>query len=641
MNFKSSRFTPKKRRGLSSIVGALLFVVLMVSTFTVLGQALDSQTEIVSVSRAVADSGLKKQQEDFRINAFTDNGNPNALLSVDVENLGQNSLEIFSMIITEETDINGIYPSTVYDIPSDKSFIAPGKTNNIVSAPTVITLAVPTGLELTKVYTIKVISSLGNISTDSILCDQTSCMPAVAGPGDGSLTSTVFLDGPNGINGKISTFVMFVSNTSDLTITDVQPVFGWTAPICDDMWTNDDTGQTENKVDPETMTLCNVTPGPVPQIDLGPYASVLFKWDMVVNGDIGSTFTLCNSVTGDDGTPPIITSALTCDMLTMIDPNDCGGCGPGGTTIILVDDLLIRPELFLTLPGPFGDSSSQGIWGVNVVNPTTRDMQITKLTLVAYPPGANNNDKVFIDGCPFTAITPTTNWSCPRENTLMWVNPTGPLTIPSHSSVAFAAKVEPGSIAGAEDLDAIIVQANAFTTSGSFGKAGYQSSMLGSTGTIANVFLTDTALSRTDIKTQKLAMTELIPQSFKVTLADMDDSNATYIKSGARLVINVPRDWTDVIITSSNNFVADGDPGPDDDRITAHADGSTQIVAVTASHLGQAADAYTIEFDATPPANADAAPEILYVMYVLADGLTDDDLPIGPLSEIVLQVLHP
>ena len=58
-----------KRRGLSSIVGALIFVVLMVATFAVLGVALDSQTDIVDVSRDVADLGLKKQQESFQINS--------------------------------------------------------------------------------------------------------------------------------------------------------------------------------------------------------------------------------------------------------------------------------------------------------------------------------------------------------------------------------------------------------------------------------------------------------------------------------------------------------------------------------------------------------------------------------------------
>ena len=68
MKFKDCQYS-KKRRGLSTIVGALLFVVLMVATFSVLGIALNSQTEIATTSRDVADMDLKKQQEkfDFRL----------------------------------------------------------------------------------------------------------------------------------------------------------------------------------------------------------------------------------------------------------------------------------------------------------------------------------------------------------------------------------------------------------------------------------------------------------------------------------------------------------------------------------------------------------------------------------------------
>ncbi len=63
MKSKDYQYTPKNRRGLSSIIGALLFVVLMVATFSVLGIALNSQTDIVETSRDIADLGLKQQQE--------------------------------------------------------------------------------------------------------------------------------------------------------------------------------------------------------------------------------------------------------------------------------------------------------------------------------------------------------------------------------------------------------------------------------------------------------------------------------------------------------------------------------------------------------------------------------------------------
>ena len=70
MKFKGCKLTLRKRRGLSSVVGALLFVVLMVATFAVLGVALNTQTDIVSTGRDVAEIGLEKQLEDFNTNIF-------------------------------------------------------------------------------------------------------------------------------------------------------------------------------------------------------------------------------------------------------------------------------------------------------------------------------------------------------------------------------------------------------------------------------------------------------------------------------------------------------------------------------------------------------------------------------------------
>ena len=89
MKHKGYQFTTKNRRGLSTIVGGLIFVVLMVATFSVLGIALSTQTDIVTTSRDVADIDLKQQQEEFTMNAFTTGPNGTAVLSVNVDNLGR------------------------------------------------------------------------------------------------------------------------------------------------------------------------------------------------------------------------------------------------------------------------------------------------------------------------------------------------------------------------------------------------------------------------------------------------------------------------------------------------------------------------------------------------------------------------
>ena len=121
MKFKDCQYS-KKRRGLSTIVGALLFVVLMVATFSVLGIALNSQTEIATTSRDVADIDLKKQQEDFVLNSITQA--PAAFLKVELTNEGQNAAEMFTVVMTNTTDAGE--PTRTFEIPSATSFLLPG-----------------------------------------------------------------------------------------------------------------------------------------------------------------------------------------------------------------------------------------------------------------------------------------------------------------------------------------------------------------------------------------------------------------------------------------------------------------------------------------------------------------------------------
>ena len=213
----------KNRRGLSSVVGALLFVVLMVATFAVLGVALDSQTDIVSTSREVADSDLKKSQENFSIGVSTD---ANEILKIDVDNHGQNPVEIFTLILTNGTATSSGFATETFDISPDTSFIPPKKTENILST-TPLKMKLP--LSGTEIYNLKVISSLGTIKTATLTCqpDPVGCGAVSSG---GKLTAQLFLDGPNGVNTKTSTIVMFVTNTDSVTVTDVRPTKGFTNP---------------------------------------------------------------------------------------------------------------------------------------------------------------------------------------------------------------------------------------------------------------------------------------------------------------------------------------------------------------------------------------------------------------------------
>ena len=122
MKFKNFKPLANKRRGLSSVVGALLFVVLMVATFAVLGVALDSQIDIASTSRDVAAKDLQKQQEKFVLNNVVQL--PGGFLQVNMTNQGQNTAEMFTMVLTNKTDPGE--PSETYNIPANTSFLTPG-----------------------------------------------------------------------------------------------------------------------------------------------------------------------------------------------------------------------------------------------------------------------------------------------------------------------------------------------------------------------------------------------------------------------------------------------------------------------------------------------------------------------------------
>lgn len=647
------------RRGLSSVVGALLFVVLMVATFSVLGVALNSQTDIVDTGKVVAETGLKKQQENFVISNVVQT--PGNNLEIYAKNNGQNPTEIFTVVMTNASDSANGFPTTTFDIPSDTSFLPPGTSESTDIVETV-GLTLKPAVSTPETYQFKVISSLGTIKKFNVLCDNTGlCGESIGGSGAGGLSMQLFMDGPNGVNTKTSTAIMFVSNTGDAPLTDVYPNLS-----CTDMLTSIDQAP---PIVPGlgNFTNCELTPLPSGScgsgVCLAKGQSVIFRVDGTVEGDIGDVLHFCNTVSGTTvgggSDPPPVSD---CDELTVIDPNDCGGCGPGGaggSKLILVDELLTRPSLFMTIPSPFGEEAEGGaVWGVNLVNPTEVNMTVSKLTIVVYPPTANDNDKILVkdtgggggSNCVVNAINPTSDWSCPKDNTILWQNLTSPVNLPARSATEMLVKVEPG--AANTNIDALIVQANVFTTLGSFGKGeGYQSTMRNGATPLVNVFLQyGSNPDRTDFHgVVDTGITEMQSERFYVSLADMDDTDTTYIEDGARLIINVPRDWTDVSLVTWSGFLDDQDPSPGDQRIVAVGDGSHQITLESSVDIGGDPigtsppydDVKTISFDATPPCNDVIGANQPYIMYVLADGVTgttSGSYPIGPLNEIALVV---
>jgi len=664
MKSKDYQYTPKNRRGLSSIVGALLFVVLMVATFSVLGIALNSQTNIASTGRDVADLNLKQQQEDFVINSILQESGE--LLVINATNKGQNVAEIFTIVITNKTDAGE--PTQTYSIPSVTSFLAPGddeSTDIVETLDLNMTLAANPG-DPDRVYDIKVISSLGTIKQLKLFCNDVNCgSGGVVGTGD--LQIQIFLDGPTGINTKTSTIIMLATNNGDAKITNVIPDF-LLSPDCENILFSQTGSGTADFTECEFESTSPVT--------LVPGQTSFFIWDGKITGEVGDVLTFCNNASGLDPTP-IVGEPLApdpCDTLEIIDPNDCGlpDCGGGGDEDILDEKFITRPELFLTIPSPFGGPGipiggfadpDRALWGANVVNPTDTTMFIHKITITAFPPAANKNFLVIASGndpqdCSPRDISPGNGtipgsgnagevrddeagfWTCPGQNTIMWRNYATPIILPPLSTFPFLVQLESDRPIS-NVAESVLVDSTVYTTSGSFGKGNYQSTAY-PIAMYANVFATTDWLdgvNRDKIISSYSGILSGSVQRFSVVFTDFDTDPLTYIEAGSKIVVNVPRAFKDVIVIDAET----SNPGilivPGiEPTVVIHPDETTQIIATVPDRIGDVTgiEYVVLTFEALAPT---VTTNKLMVMYTLANGLGSSDSSVGPLTEIVLQVI--
>jgi len=128
------------------------------------------------------------------------------------------------------------------------------------------------------------------------------------------------------------------------------------------------------------------------------------------------------------------------------------------------------------------------------------------------------------------------------------------------------------------------------------------------------------------VKADRLGIAPGDTETFHIVLDDLNTSSQ-YIKAGAQLIINVPKEW---VVTGP---ILGDFPGA---TVTVFDDTSSQIVGVLPANLLR--DGAMITFDAIAPS---PTCDKMYVMHVLANGHTNNDRPIGPVSEIVLQVDAP
>ena len=576
---------------------------LLTSGISVYFLAIESQTSMIEAQGVINTLQTKKAQENYAVSISTDSQDYNRL-AIQIKNQGHFPLEIADFWIINKTDAINQFPVTRYDVNFTEPYIPPGYGTDILEDYPLYMIP--------DTYNVKVVSTLGTIHQQELV---------VGGPNN--LRADLFAIPADIKVGQNATIALHVTNIGNTRLTNVQP-----SPIT---------------ITPSTGVSPPLPPLPS-AITLDPAESMIFSWNYEVTGTVGNNVNFSTNVTAtEDITGFNFTSNNTFDEITLREPDAI-------ETIVLTQDLISRPEIFMIIPAPFGSQESsftpeKGLWGANVVNPTANPMNVTKLVISLLSPRGDANDKMFnaqpgFVYCDPIAVGPTvtTEWSCPANNQLMWSSGT-PITIQPFSVHPFLAKVKAGSVSGTDDdLDSVIVHGSVFTNVGEFGKAGYSSSARNTPGSsIANVFLsTEEALvGDNNIIANITGIQPLEVVTFNATLADYELTNipTSSIEAGTDLIINIPKGWT-VDQSSIDGF---------SDFTTSYItlpDSSSQITGDLISNLSGAGNVgASIQFNATAP---DVSTTQMYVMYILANGNTtasgEPDFAVSALSEVILQV---
>jgi len=179
--FNKNNLKLHKSRGISTIVGGIIFLVLLTSGFSSFYIALDVQKDTINTQREISKDIVQKIQEQFSISTSTDPDNNN-LLGIQVENKGQNPIEISNIwIINKSATETPPYSAVSIDVNYDDAFIPAGYDAPILKK---------TPLYMSPgEYDIKVVSVLGTIVTE-IEFDPSGA----SGDGFGVFTGHILMD---------------------------------------------------------------------------------------------------------------------------------------------------------------------------------------------------------------------------------------------------------------------------------------------------------------------------------------------------------------------------------------------------------------------------------------------------------------
>ncbi|GEM_PF-1939492 len=594
MKIKSNK--GRDRRGLSTIVGAVFMVLLMAGALNVVLWALKQQDTVSQTIIQAQNSRVAKLNEKISFANVQVNNNK---FNLTVSNSGGSVAHLVSLYVVNST----ASPKQEYIYNINYYVSGRNSTTNIGQS-------LPLVVQSSNKYTVKVVTDGGNSATTTVspISSLVMSMSLIAIP-------------PTIAPGANATLLLAVTNNSTSPLT--QLVSASVKPSCSGTC---------------TLTLQS-SQGNNTLLSSG--QTIFFKWKYNIGGSDGSSVTFTASiVNGNPGNTATATVQIRLLASSYASSSDY--------TSTVVDKYVQKPEIYMTMPSPFGipsRSSDQALWGVTVVNPTDKIMNVSRVVIQTYQTTATGNAAIFSSGCSLTAVSPTNGtWSCPTDNTVEWkktLSPANPMKIGARSAFSFLVLVPPGSLSQISQLPSLPITATVFTSVGEFAKTGYSSNMA-SNSAMPNIYVSNTANSTSSAQMigNYINVSPGASITLNVVLADMDTSTTYSINSGTLVNINIPPDFTNISV--SNNHGGFGTP-----TITQFADGSYLVSAtVTTTKLdgknSPPGDLAAITLPITMTAPSTLTSNKVYVIYITTDGVVNNpsNFGIGAIAEFPIQVNH-
>jgi archaellum component FlaF (FlaF/FlaG flagellin family) len=566
----------KKRRGLSSVIGAIFMVLIMIGALNLVLLAMRQQDTVTQAVIDKSNSSLNKLNERIEISSARLTSNNR--LNMTITNNGGSAAQLVSMYIVNETaspkeqfrfDLNNVVDgrSSVKNIGTNLAFTVKDQTN----------------------YSVRLVTKEGNTATMYIgALSQTPLqmimfiIPPTLAPGGGNATilmsitnnytDTVF---PRGINASMSY---------------------------------------SGACNPTSLYPCTVQfkAGEGNGTVIARGSTAFYKWIYNINSPDGTVYTFTGKIVG--GVPTnTATATLTMKLL------DANRSSSSGTTDVLSLKFLGNVGLSIMSPGNFGTSSTvKGVWGIIVSNPTGGDFTVSRVTLTLTNPTSGSDKAIASAGCSLTQIQPSSGWTCPVDNVLQWAG--SPITVPAYQSRAFLIGSVTGSTASG-DIPAWLISANAYTSYGQYAKTGYTTNTLKNGGPMPNVYFSSTSTDNNPQTSHVIGALNSVPSNtvirLNVSLTDWETGTSMKINNGAKVVINLPPQWAVQAVDIHNGFSTPVTTQFSDNSYQISATRTSDINGCISSCGGTALPSGTISFLVRTPT---VESKWIYILSATTDG---------------------